>query len=136
MYTLNLIRKKQPILDRIVSWIFILCGGNFYLNWILPTNPQSKNILIRKVWGRVSKEKYMGSTQNRLGMAYSLGLVHVIGALIFFIISLVAGHVEMFWHPINVLANLYPILVQLFIGYRCWRIQSRRRAHTSKVNIY
>ena len=81
------------------------------------------------MWGRISKEKYAQDPQERLSMAYSLGLVHVIGALIFLITSLAAGHIEMFFHPLNVLVNLYPILVQLFIGYRCWRIQSRRRAH-------
>ena len=52
MNSIQLLKSKKPSnLYSIITWLFILCGGNFYMNYILPTNPQSKNKLIRKLWG-------------------------------------------------------------------------------------
>ena len=113
MNSIQLIKsKKTDALYGIMSYIFVLCGGNFYMNYILPTNPQSRNKLIRKLWGGYAFK----DPAVRYYFAYVYGTIHLIGLGI----NMVFGT---FWGVSNILINLYPVIVQLYVGYRCWRIK-------------
>ncbi len=113
MKTINLIKSKPNIID----WIFILSGGHFYMNWILPTNQQSKNKLIKRLWG--GKGWYNAHDRYKYVFIYSA--IH----LPFAIMNAIGGY---FWHPLNILINLYPLLVQLYIGHRCWKIIQHKKS--------
>lgn len=103
----------------VLSKFFILCGGRLYMNWILPTNPASKNPLIRKVFGW-NKEAYCGfNYKTRLKFSYIYGIIHLIGAIALFLLG-------KFFSLENILVNLYPIIVQIYIGTRCWNIKKLR----------
>lgn len=102
------------------SWFFILCGGLFYMNWILLTNPTSKNPLIRLIY-RWNKKGYCGfHYENRLKMCYVYGGIHLVETII---MASMGGVFSL----TNILLNIYPIIVQLWIGWRCWRIKNLRR---------
>jgi hypothetical protein len=92
------------------------------MNWILLTNPTSKNPLIRKIYGW-NKKGYCGfHYENRLKMAYVYGTIHLIGAISMTLLG------DLFSLS-NILVNLYPIIVQVYIGVRCWRIKNLRRTY-------
>lgn len=101
-----------------LRWFFILCGGQFYLNWILPTNPMSKNRLINLMWGG-KKCTWWWKYNNRIFFAMYMGVLHCVFAGL----NLAFGT---FWSPLNILVNLYPIIVQIYIGVRCYRIKNLR----------
>ncbi len=46
--------------------LFTLIGGQFYLDWILITNPTSKNKLIRYLYGGMKKFYSAFDYRNRL----------------------------------------------------------------------
>ncbi len=100
----------------VLRWFFILCGGQFYLNWVLPTNPMSKNRLINLMWGG-KRCNWWWKYNDRIVMCYVYGGIHCVFAGL----NLVIGA---FWSPLNILINLYPIIVQIYIGVRCWRIKN------------
>lgn len=101
------------------SMLFILIGGKFYLNWMLITNPTSKNFLIRRFWKNNSIFRY-SSIKDRYGACFALGGIHLlIGTFFLFI--------DQGLLPGNVLTNLYPCLVQLYIGIRCHKILKSRQ---------
>lgn len=100
----------------VLRWFFILCGGQLYLNWILLTNPTSKNPLIRAIYGW-NKKGYCGfHYETRLIMAYAYGASHLFLAIL---MAFAGG----FFSLSNILVNIYPIIVQIYIGARCWRIK-------------
>lgn len=114
MNTIQLIKsKKSSFLYSIICWIFIIVGGNVYLNWILITNPKSKNPFIKKIW---SFDKTKINITSRLEFAYFAGIGHFICMIIF-------GITSNFFSPANLLVNVYPVFVQCFIGYRCFKIK-------------
>lgn len=118
MHCINFIKSKSTSkVHNILRWIFILCGGHFYLNYILITNNKSKNPLIKFLWKRF-KNNY--TPKSRLKFAYTAGLIHVGFAI---------GHIytKSFFSLGNFLVNIYPIIVQLYMGYRCYRILKLRK---------
>lgn len=112
------INHKSPYCFKygVIRWFFILCGGQLYLNWILPTNPMSKNPLIKFLWGWM-KMAYCGRDYNgRYWKAYLYFTIH----FIFCVVNFIDG--QMFSLG-NILVNIYPMIVQMWIGYRCWRVR-------------
>jgi len=92
MNILQLVRSKKPsVTYNVISWIFILCGGKLYLDYILPTNPTSKNPLIKFLYGW-AKPSYPGREYKvRYWNAYIYAGVHVLGSLAFI------GNMWIFW---------------------------------------
>lgn len=118
MDTIHLIKSRKPCnLYNVISWLFILCGGKIYLDYILITNPTSRNPLIKKLWGWM-KDEYTAKRDNtRYINSYIWGGIHVV----LLTVNIIAGSM---WSIGNILANVYPIIVQLYIGYRCYRIKA------------
>ena len=121
MNTLRLIKSKKPSSTyNIISWIFILSGGKFYLDYLLPTNPTSKNKVIQFIFGW-ARFAYTGKEPiKRYFMSYTFGGAHFIALI------LNARNGNLFDLD-NILINMYPILVQIWIGYRCWYIKSLKQ---------
>lgn len=108
-----------------VKLVFIACGGQFYLDWVLPTNWSSKNKVIKWLW---RNDQGFRSIGHRLDMCATFGWIH----LPFLFISLPApvGSV-LFWF--NIFGNLYPSIVQLYIGYRLVRVKVVR--YHTKIRV-
>ena len=101
----------------LVDWLFVLCGGKFFFDWILPTNPSSKNIL----WFMFKYgPKMQGDVcTSRIEICYILIIIHIGFAVLFTFLN---G----FFTIGNILVNIYPIIVQLYIYYRCKTIKNFR----------
>ena len=104
----------------IINNIFILCGGKFYLDYLLLTNPTSKNPIIKLLFGWLKKSYVAKDYEGR----YSLAIILIVVHLIFFTVFLIADKRVSFS---NTLVNLYPIIVQLYIGYRCWILKKNKQ---------
>lgn len=103
-----------------VYWVFLLIGSKFYLDWILPTNPMSKNkLIIRLFWGG-KQRKLCRNYNERLIFAYIYMGIHVFFALLMLILN-------SFFTLSNILINIYPIFVQLYIIYRILKIKTRKK---------
>lgn len=100
--------------------LFILCGGKLYLDYILLTNEKSKNPLIKILFPKLNDWNWR--YKSRLKFAYTAGTAHVLFAIFMFTIGL-----EFSVIIINILVNIYPIIVQLYIGVRCWKIIQGRK---------
>lgn len=97
---------------------FILSGAKLYMDWLLVTNPISKNPLIKLCWGW-TKKWYTGTKyEQRLNTAISCFTVHFVLGIIYYFID--CGFVT------NMAVNVYPCIVNAWIGYRCWRIKKLR----------
>lgn len=107
------------IINKVIYTLFVAVGGNFYLNWLLVTNPTSKNPLIKWCWGVMCCNSTW-NVRDRYIDAYVYGVIHIIGC-VFMIYS--GG----FWTICNFVINVYPILVQLYIGFRCYRIMQYKK---------
>lgn len=98
---------------QMLEWFFILSGTKFYLNWILPTNPASKNPLFKKFW----TGKLVNFTpRRRIKFAYLYGGIHLVGVVPMYLV------LGTFFSVPNVLINLYPIMVQIYVFIRCSRV--------------
>lgn len=112
MYSKTLIkRKKKYFINRIINWIFVFSGTNFYMNWILPTNPQSKNPVIKFCWFGFKFK----NAKNRFYCGIIYLCIHISGAIISY-------NTKIMWTIENIFINLYPIIIQLYIGYKCIKI--------------
>lgn len=105
---------------KIIKWLFILSGAKFYLNWILPTNPSSKNPLIRYIygWNKIAFSPYYPKWRIIYGLI--LILIHTIGYVI--CVSLNKSIL------VNLLVNVYPIIIQLYIISRLYPIMLFKEA--------
>lgn len=109
----------------IIKCIFIICGGRFYLNYILPTNPNSKNPIIKWLWGW-AKADYSGKDyKGRYFSSWLYFSIHLVGCIINFI----NGGI---FSVANILVNIYPMIVQLWIGYRCLRVINFKKKLSSE----
>ena len=102
----------------LIDWLFVLCGGKFFFDWILPTNPSSKN----PMWFMFKYgSKIKGDVcTSRILMCYNLTIIHLSFAVLYTIF------LNGFFTIENILINIYPIIVQLYIYYRCKTIQNFR----------
>lgn len=114
----NTFRKKLSVYD----WFFILSGGYTFMMWLLPTNPQSYNPLIRMWWKKDNRDYTAYAYENRLYGTIYLGLFHV--TAFFFFICRDIGFIS------NLLGNVYPIMVQIYVGLKCYKIlQHKKKYH-------
>jgi len=111
----------------IIDIIFILIGGKFYMDWLLPTNPSSKNILWRFIM-KPLKEGYTATKyERRFSSCYVLITVHTIGFIIMIFSSSILS---------NILINVYPIIVNSYILIRLYKvIKHKKSISTTKINI-
>ncbi len=101
---------------RVLKLLFIICGANFYMKWLLPTNPTSNNKLF--IWAFYGGRKRNTFTYNsRISFGALTGSVHLFCAL---------PWINDFLNPINVFVNLYPIIVQTYFITRCYHIKKQR----------
>lgn len=111
-----------------INLIFVWSGAKFYMNWILPTNPMSKNPVIKLLWGWTWLAYTAKSPKGRLALAYTCGIVHVFGFIISIAVDIYRDNLISYSSAYNILANVYPILVQLYIGYRCYIVLQHRNS--------
>lgn len=102
---------------RVMRSAFCLLGGSIYMNWFLPTNWRSKNPLFKLFYFRKKQIGFI-DYKERLQMAKTCFIIHLVLGIIYFLIK------SPLW--LNLWINLYPMLVQLYIGYRCWVIVKKR----------
>ncbi len=102
----------------IFTKIFILIGARFYFDWILPTNPQSKN----PVWWFFWRDRHIFiSVKINLLYKIRLGFCFIYTAVHF--VEYYKQFQNGFGFNIsNILLNIYPIIVQIYIGIRCCKI--------------
>lgn len=102
-----------------VFFIYKWIGAKFYFDWILPTNWSSKNPLFRVLWLYYWRKPMRILPNNRLIFAYVYISIHTI-FLSISIFTLTFGLSD-------VIVNIYPIIVNLYIGYRCKILINYRR---------
>ena len=120
---MRLFRKKLSTLDI----MFIIIGGRFYMDWILPTNPASKNPVWRFIISPI-KESYSSKNLNgRFIQSFVFISIHVVG-LLFYII----GDGDFLS---NLLVNIYPIIVNTYIAIRINNIIRKRKKGVSEKEI-
>lgn len=131
MKTLKTLKSSKSFDLKILDLIFILIGGKFYMDYLLITNPKSKNILIRKLLKFIRMENGIDAYdyRSRYSQCISLGIIHIIATIICLITYyqpnnfysyLVISKPDFIIH--NLLTNVYPIIVQFYIGYRLHKI--------------
>jgi hypothetical protein len=98
--------------------IFILCGGQFYFDWLLITNYSSKNRVIKWLW---RGHPGMVSIDKRLKWCAINGWIHMFGVFFGF-----GCGPERFAFWFSFFANVYPSIVQLYVGYRCLKVKAGR----------
>ncbi len=103
MKTYQLINRRVDASQSVLDWIFIVCGGKFYLDWILPTNPVSRNPVIRFLWGWLAYPYSAVNYKSRYNSAIIVAIIHTVGAVAYF-----KTDVDII--P-NLLVNIYPIIV-------------------------
>jgi len=103
-------RKKRTIVD----WIFILIGAKFYMDYILPTNPASKNPLWRSLFKSMKESYGVSNIKSRYTQCYAFITIHLLGGIIsiFVDVNII----------LNSLVNFYPILVNIYLAIRLKRV--------------
>jgi len=99
--------SKRHTIQRTIKIIMMLSGCTLYMDWVLPTNPRSKNPVIRKLMGR-GKSSYLNCKDRLLFVVVYL-TIHITFGVSFY---LSGSHIE------NIFLNIYPSMIQLWIGYR------------------
>lgn len=112
--------KTLNRLNTLITTIFYLLGGRFYMDWILITNDKSKNLFLRKFWEYMGVE-YFKNVGNRFMLSIMLFTIHFVYNG-FFVWAHITHGVDWVNIVINLLVNVYPMLVQIYIGFRCYRV--------------
>lgn len=114
---------------KILNFLFTITLGRFYFNWILPTNNSSKNPLFKFILSKLGLANDLYSqggrlrAKDRIIATYISASIHIILVILYLDTHLVT----------QMLVNIYPIWVQIYIGIRCWRIiKHKRKLHLNK----
>lgn len=113
---------------KVLDAAFILSGAKLYLDWLLITNPASKNPVIKFFWGWAELSYTAWTPTNRLQLAWVAGWLHFCFASMEIIGS---GRVSI----TNILVNIYPVFVQIYIGYRCHKVIKRKSKRYDKLPL-
>lgn len=98
------------MIRKIINILFIVSGAKFYMDYILLSNPVSKNPLIHILFGW-SKSIYSAfDYRSRHKSSMSLFIIHLTLCFIMFILKRDL--------LLNALVNIYPMIVQVYVGYR------------------
>lgn len=100
-----------------------ILGVKFYLNWLLPTNPTSRNPVFSFMW-RSKKTIYLDYTKSSIKYRIGIGAGYFIAHLIMFIMYEITstGSTNTIDIISQTLVNVYPMLVQIYISMRCYRV--------------
>lgn len=109
--------KTKRDFNKILNYFFIFTGTKLYFNYILPTNPVSKNPLFKALWGY--KNNKMLSCESRIILAFIFGGIHILGFVTYIV-------TERNWCS-NILINVYPVIVQICIGLKCYLVLTYRK---------
>ena len=104
----------------IINLLFILSGTKFYMDWILPTNPASKNPIIKFL---ISPLKFAYSVTNNLKGRFYQSFIFISIHLFFFVLYILQETGLL----LNLLFNIYPIIINLYIAYRIKLILNFRK---------
>lgn len=99
---------------KIADFLFIATGTEFYMDWVLPTNPSSHNPFIRIFLIFLKPAYNFHQYRIRLGVAIAAFSMHS-----FFCILMLINPQTLFSLVSNLFVNIYPMMIQLYIGYRC-----------------
>lgn len=115
---------------KLLEFLFVITGGKFYFKYILITNPSSRNPINRwfcKTIGLDHSYKYLS---NRIFAGRVMFVLHFILAIIYGFND--KPSISIF---VNVLVNIYPMWVQVYIMYRCHLIMEKRNGRLSYDRI-
>jgi hypothetical protein len=108
-----------------MKYFFIISGAKFYFDWILLTNPVSKNSIIRFLMSPI-KDCYSAiNYKSRLNLAIILFTIHFLFAIFSFFMD--------FKFFLNILVNIYPCIVNFYIGYRCYIIKKFKKNTVNNI---
>jgi len=105
-------------MSKVLKYFFILSGAKFYMDYLLITNPASKNIFIQFFYRKAKNEYTAYNYKARYNLAINLGIIHFLWMLLLFAIDT--------YFIVNLLINIYPLIVQIWVGYRCWIIKKTK----------
>ena len=88
------------------------------MQWLLLTNPRSKLSVIRWLW-RNPPRVNVCDYKSRYQFALITGGAH----LCFAIFHALFGGFFSLW---NIAVNIYPVIIQLYMGRRCWILKKKR----------
>ena len=120
LQNMNNIHKPEYTKNKIIHVFFIWSGAKFFMDWILPSNDSSKNPIFRVLWLYYWRHKKPISPQNRLNAAYIYASIHILGLFASIMLN------KFGWADIFV--NIYPIVINAYIGCRCKAIILWRRS--------
>jgi len=128
MNTLRILKTNNNLsFYSLLNWFFILSGTKFYLDYILITNPTSKNPIIRSLYRYLQNPYSATDYKSRFNMALAAGTIHVIGVILY-------TYLDMFYSWSNLLINIYPIIIQIYVGYRLYLVkQSKRKPFIKEI---
>jgi hypothetical protein len=116
-------KKNRPILH----FVFFATGGKIYMDWLLITNSSSKNPLIKWVTTFLRLDYSINKRwklKTRYVGTYILSGLHIVGFILF-----VHNNISIVE---NILINVYPVWVQVYIGDRCKRIMNIQKTMLAK----
>jgi len=108
----------------------------FYKDYVLPTNWSTKNPLFLKIFtneykNRVRKELTTWDIESDLNLKLKnskiFWWIHVFWAIWLLWIDLKDWNISLIPVVINLLVNIYPILIQINVHQRVWKILAHRK---------
>ena len=114
-------------MKKIVDFIFFITLGRLYLDWILITNPKSHNPLIKLIFGWAAHGYTAWNYKVRYKFALAAGIMHFVFAIGMLILD--NFHIGI----INLLFNIYPVWVQLYVGYRLSAVIRHKNSQKNKL---
>jgi len=97
-----------------LNFLFVLTGAKFYMDWLLITNPVSKNPLWRFIMSPMKKTYSATDYKSRYTGCYMFIIIHIIMGLVY----LYTGGPFI----TNLLVNIYPIVVNTYLAIRLRKI--------------
>ncbi len=96
-----------------IDFLFKITGAKFYMDWLLITNPISKNPIIKFLWGWMKSVYTANNYKYRFRLSIILFSVH----FVMFIFAFFDNNYNFMW---EIIYNIYPMIIQIYVGYRCW----------------
>jgi len=114
MIKMRFLKKKYTIIDL----IFILIGGKFFMDWLLPTNNSSKNIIWKTLVSIIKNSYSAKDYKTRYKSCFGFISVHIVCFIWFLFTS------DMLT---NILCNIYPIIVNIYIALRLKKVLNHKK---------
>lgn len=115
--------------------IYDYLGVGFFEDYILPTNPSSKNLLFKKIYLKLNARWWLNrmNISDRIQRAYIYGGMHLVGIVVCLIADIYPDlKPDLGASLLNLWVNIYPILVQLRTRKRLVNILSHKTKSDEK----